>query len=145
MNEYISVIIPVYNDKGNLERNLDSLFNTEDRNFEVIVVDDGSDDNPSLIVNKFPCKIIQLPVNKGQAYARNIGVKESNGEIILFTDSDCIVMKDWVRKLRDELIKSHKESENIVAVCGRLTSKKRFLEMCHAYAGYGYVQGGQRR
>ena len=144
-DQLITVIIPVYNDEERLEHSLLSLFNTTFNNFEVIVVDDGSDDSPQFIVNKFPCKFIRLPFNRGQACARNIGVNQSRGDIILFTDADCLVMKDWVKSISDELIKLHQERKEIVALTGRLISKNGFIEMCHAYTGYGYIQTGPRR
>lgn len=145
MNNAVSVVIPVYNDRENLKECLNSLFNTEHKNFDVVVVDDGSRDNPASVAKKFPCKITRLDKDMGQAYARNIGVKESIGDIILFTDSDCLVMKDWVKRFSVELIRAHKESEDIVAVCGRLESGDSFFEKCNAYAGYAYIQGGGRK
>ena len=145
MPKSISVIIPVYNDKENLEKCLTSLFVTEFKDFEVVVVDDGSGQDVASIVNRFSCKFIKLSSNKGQAYARNAGVKESQGDIILFTDSDCLVMKDWVRIMSEELIRSNHDSKDIIAVGARLESGKGFFQVCHAFAGYAYVQGGARR
>jgi len=142
---FITVIIAVYNDKEKLEHSLSALLNTSFTNFEVIVVDDGSDDSPQLIANQFSCKFIRLPLNRGQAYARNRGVEESKGDIILFTDADCVVMKDWVKNMADELTKLHQECREVVAIIGRLVSKNDFIEMCHAYTGYGYIQNGLKR
>lgn len=141
----ISVIIPVHNDKENLKKCLVSLFDAEFKNFEVIIVDDCSDDALKPDTEGFPCKVIPLSANSGPAYARNAGVAESTGEIVLFTDADCIVMKDWVLKAAEELIRSHEESPDIAAVCGRLKSGEGFFEMCDSYSGYGYVQNGSRR
>lgn len=145
MEHSLSVIIPVYNDKENLERCLTSLFDTEYNNFEMIVVDDGSQDKLSIITNKFPCKIIKLSENHGQAHARNVGVRVGIGDVILFTDADCIAMENWVKIISDRLVQARQVSGDIVAVCGRVTSKKGFFQMCHTYAGYGYIQNGPRR
>ncbi|MHC4122175.1 MAG: glycosyltransferase family 2 protein [Planctomycetota bacterium] len=141
----VSIVIPVYNDKENLEKCLESLYDIEEKDFDIVVVDDESDDDPESVTKKFLCRIIRLPVNRGQAYARNIGVKETKGDIILFTDSDCIVMKGWVKNITEELIKSYKKSEDVVAIYGRVTSNGNFFARCHDYTGYAYVQGGPRR
>jgi glycosyltransferase involved in cell wall biosynthesis len=145
MKTTVSVVIPVYNDKANLKKCLQSLFDTDSEDFEVLVVDDNSSDNPESITTYDACRIIRLEQNMGPAYARNVGVEQARGGIILFTDSDCVVMRNWVRNLSRELIRSHTQSRDVVAVCGRLDSGSGFFEKCHAYAGYAFVQGGQRR
>lgn len=145
MDIIASVIIPVFNDKDNLDRCLSSLFDTAFSNFEVIVVDDGSYDSPEPVTQKYHCRLIRLPQNMGQAYARNKAVEVSASDIILFTDADCLVMKDWVKTIADELVKSHKECKEVTAITGRLISEKGFIEMCHAYTGYGYIQTGPRK
>lgn len=141
----VSVVIPIYNEEENLARCLSALFETKDKDFEVIIVNDGSTDNPHQVLKQYPCRVIDLPVNTNTAYARNIGVKESKGDIILFSDADCIVMQDWVKSMRDELKKAHNSCEDIVALCGRLVSPKGFFQICHGYSGYAYVQQGPRR
>lgn len=61
MNEdiFISIIIPVYNGKETVGDCLRSVFNSDYKWFEVIVVDDNSTDNSLMVVNDFPCKIIR--------------------------------------------------------------------------------------
>ncbi len=145
MDIIASVIIPVFNDKDNLDRCLGSLFNTVFSNFEVIVVDDGSYDSIEPVTQKYHSKLIRLPQNLGQAYARNKAVEISASDIVLFTDADCIVMKDWVKIIADELVKSHKECKEAAAITSRLISGKGFIEMCHAYTGYGYIQARPRK
>ncbi len=98
-----------------------------------------------MITDNFLCRYVRLPFNRGQAHARNYGVKESTGDIILFTDSDCRVMRNWARIFSENLMYSHHKSTDIVAICGQLKSDKGFVEMSHAYAGYAYVQGGNHR
>lgn len=144
MNFSVSVIIPFYKDIKNLENILCSLFADNNINFETIVVDDASNKDIDF-VNKYPCKVIRLKENMGASYARNAGVKESKGDIILFTDEDCIVSKDWVENFSKELINSNNKNKNIAAVCGRIISKKDFFEMSHSYTGYAYVQAGTRK
>ena len=90
----ISVIIPVYNASLTLKECLDSVFESNYKNFEVIVVSDFSSDNSIEIAKNYKCKIIELDENKGPAFARNKGAEESQGDIFLFLDSDVIINKN---------------------------------------------------
>lgn len=71
--------------------------------FEVIVVDSDSCDKTLEIARQFPVRIINASRNVNASKARNIGVKKSKGEILVFTDSDCVVGKDWLKTLIDAL------------------------------------------
>lgn len=101
----ISIIIPVYNAAGFIRKTLEGVKNQKVRRpeaQEVIVVDDGSTDNTLEIIEKYKkdmnLKIIRQK-NKGPGAARNKGVKNSQGDIVVFIDSDCIPPKNWLRKL----------------------------------------------
>lgn len=83
----ISVIIPVYNRAIELERALKSVFSQTYKDFEVIVVDDGSTDDSSLVASKFNVKLIKQE-NLGVSAARNRAIENSKGEYIAFLDSD---------------------------------------------------------
>jgi len=72
---------------------LKSVFTSDYKNFEVVVVDDNSTDDSLNIVNLFPCKIIKTNENAGPAAARNKGAKASRGNILFFLDSDIIIEK----------------------------------------------------
>ncbi len=91
MNASISVIIPNYNGSSTIGNCLEALFSSCYENFEVIVVDDSSQDNSLEIIQKFPCKLIRLARHGGASKARNAGALHSSGTILFFTDSDCIV------------------------------------------------------
>lgn len=113
-----SVIIPSYNAKERLYYNLVSL-NNQSCNFdifEVIVVDNGSNDNTlEMLTNfkaKFTFKFVRLEKNRGIARGRNAGVKEAVGDILIFHDSDMIAPRDFISKH----LANHEE-KNIV-VCG---------------------------
>ena len=99
MKKYLSIIIPSYNSKKTLEICLNSIFKSEYKNFEVIVVDDSSTDNSCLIAKKFPCKLIRLKERSGLAKARNVGASKAKGDILVFLDSDCIVDGEWLNKI----------------------------------------------
>ncbi|MFC1631923.1 glycosyltransferase [Candidatus Omnitrophota bacterium] len=101
----ISVIVPVYNSEHTLKQCLQALKEQNDANYEVIVVDDASQDNSQQIARKSGFKTLNLPANKGQAVARNAGVKQASGEIIAFVDADVRVPVDWLKKYRQLLVK----------------------------------------
>ncbi|MRT93419.1 glycosyltransferase [Ancylomarina sp. 16SWW S1-10-2] len=90
----LSIIIPVYNGEKYLARCFDSLFNQDldHRDYEVIVVNDGSSDSSLDIVNIYKSKYENLKIisqeNQGQSAARNIGIREAKGEYLFFVDSD---------------------------------------------------------
>jgi len=97
----ISVVLPVYNEEKNIERTLTAIYENTELPYEIIVADGGSDDATVSIINeKFPeVKVIE---NKRQhaAGGRNAGIKRAKGEIIAFTDGDCIVSEDWIANIR---------------------------------------------
>lgn len=101
----ISVIIPVFRVERYIEKCIESLLEQSYQNFEMIFVDDGTDDNSIKIVetllnkrNFLEYRIIRQK-NKGQAAARNVGLKSATGEYIVFVDSDDVVHKDFLKTL----------------------------------------------
>lgn len=94
MSNNISVIIPGYNCAQTIHICLQSVFSSDYSDYEVIVVDDNSSDDTGLIVEQFPCRLIKLPEHKGAGYARNIGAHTADGDILFFTDADCVLQID---------------------------------------------------
>lgn len=91
----ISVIIPAYNAAATIGRCLEALAAQTHPPDEVIVVDDGSTDGTARIADSFDVHVISQP-NQGPGAARNRGVAEAQGELLLFTDADCAPAPDWV-------------------------------------------------
>src|SRR3989338_969277 len=97
----ISIIIPIYNSSSTLDTCLSSIFNSIFKDFEVIAINDASTDNSLEIAKRYPCKIIDLKENKGPAHARNVGIKESKGDIIFFLDADTEIENNSLYTLHD--------------------------------------------
>jgi glycosyltransferase involved in cell wall biosynthesis len=95
-----SIIVPAYNAAATLPHCLAALRQqTVDRNrYEIIVIDDGSQDNTAQLVEAGDAQLIQQS-NKGQAAARNVGILRAKGPIICFTDADCTPAPDWLEEL----------------------------------------------
>ena len=87
----VSVVIPIFNRVGTIERAIRSVLTQSYTNIEVIVVDDGSSDgSPNVVrsINDSRITLIELPKNTGVSYARNIGVSAAKGSFLAFQDSD---------------------------------------------------------
>lgn len=103
MNQLISIVVPVYNTGKYLEDSLSSISNQTYRNFEAILVDDGSTDNSAAICDEFAQRDQRFVVihqqNSGISNARNKGLSCIHGDYIIFVDSDDIILNDYVEKL----------------------------------------------
>ncbi|MEW6137590.1 MAG: glycosyltransferase [Thermodesulfobacteriota bacterium] len=96
----ISIVIPVHNSSGTIAKCLDSLIRLTHPSFEVIIVDDGSTDTTLEICHSYPTvKVIPVPKG-GPSRARNIGIAQSRGQFVAFTDGDCVVDRHWLDELR---------------------------------------------
>lgn len=99
----ISVIVPVYNAEKYLNRCIDSILNQTFKDFELILVDDGSKDSSGNICEKYAEQDQRIKVihqeNKGQAAARNRGVINASGEWIAFVDADDLIQQQMLEYL----------------------------------------------
>lgn len=97
----VSVIVPVKNGAQKIGDLLDSLMHVDyDREMlEIIVVDGNSSDGTREIVLQYPTVKFLTEERPGLNAARNTGIRNSMGEIIAFTDSDCVVSRDWIKKI----------------------------------------------
>jgi glycosyltransferase involved in cell wall biosynthesis len=91
MRPFISVIIPNRNGEATIGQCLEAAFSSSYEPFEVIVVDDGSDDHSIEIIERFPCALVRLEKHSGASTARNIGARHSKGDALFFTDADCLL------------------------------------------------------
>ena len=97
----VSVIVPARNAASTLERTLQSLRAQQlDRPFEVIVVDDGSDDETLAIAKRHEpfVRVLGSERSQGPGAARNRGASAASGPVLAFTDSDCFPSPDWLAR-----------------------------------------------
>ena len=108
----VSVVVCAYNAERTIDRCLASLAALNYPDYEVIVVNDGSRDRTLEIAEGHGfCRIISQP-NKGLSVARNVGAEAATGEIVAYTDSDCVADPDWLSYLIAKM-----EASNLAA-CG---------------------------
>ena len=97
-----SIVIPVYNVEDYIERCLESIKKQTFKDYEVIVVNDGTKDNSMEIVKKYSYTIINQK-NQGLSMARNNAVKKAKGEYLIFLDSDDYWDKDLLNEINKSL------------------------------------------
>lgn len=96
----VSIIVPTFNGSKRIGRCLEALLSQAAKmNVEILVVNDGSTDNTADVVSRYSGIRLISQANAGPAAARNLGVQEAKGEIVLFTDDDCVPMPDWLRAM----------------------------------------------
>lgn len=105
-NKFVSIIMPNYNSSFYLNHSIQSVINQTYDYWELIIIDDNSQDNSLNIINKYinkdsRIKLIKLKNNKHIYKVRNVGIKKSKGEFIAFIDSDDI----WLNNKLEESIK----------------------------------------
>lgn len=118
-NKKISIIIPAYNESAGIAATLEELIaNIDMEETEIIVIDDGSTDNTAEIVHGYPeVRLIGHTVNKGYGTAIKTGVRNANGEIVVWYDSDGqhrpedlkkVVTRSWIKTWITALVSEEK-------------------------------------
>ena len=101
-----SIIVPVYNRPAEVEELVESLTEQTDKDFELIITEDGSTVPCDEICRKNSDKIkIKYfhKTNEGRSIARNYGLDRADGDFFIFVDSDCILPPDYIEKLKSNL------------------------------------------
>jgi glycosyltransferase involved in cell wall biosynthesis len=108
----ISVIIPAYNEENYLADCLKTVTNQKNcPEYEVILVDNNSNDNTVKIAKKYNVIVASEP-EQGVVMARQKGLSMASGEIIVSTDADCIFKDDWLQKI-DDFFKKHPDANGL--------------------------------
>ena len=124
IDELVSIIVPVYNSEKTIERCIDSIIKQTYQNWELILINDGSQDSSLKICNNYSNYDSRVKVysqkNKGVSEARNMGICHSNGEFICFVDSDDSVNE----RLLEILINNQKNSDLVICGMRRIINQK---------------------
>ena len=117
-NILVSLIVAVYNGEKYIASCIDSIMNQTYKNYEVILVDDGSKDSSGTICDHYAEKDSRIKVihqvNRGCSAARNEGLSHAKGEYIIFVDSDDFLNIDTGKKLKESLEKNNSD----IVLCG---------------------------
>lgn len=128
---FVSIVVPVYNGARTIHLCLNAILSLDypKARLEVIVVDNNSTDGTPDIVSQYPVRLLYERELQGPHAATNTGVRQAVGEIIAFTDSDCVPERAWLRTLVAPFADG-----NVVATGGRIeayetkTRVERFLQ-----------------
>ncbi len=128
----LSVIIPTHNEEKEISACLKSLESQSLKDFETIIVDDGSTDNTLQIIKSFPKIRLITGEHKGPGFSRNLGAKNAKGEILIFIDADMTFSKDYLKNLiapikKENIGTTHDEEivENIKNIWSRCWGRVR--------------------
>lgn len=99
----VSVIIPAYNASSTLGACLEALARLTRRPHEIVVVCDGCTDGTAEVARRHGVRVMEYPLRRGAAYARNVGAAAAQGDLFLFIDADCVA-QDTVVSLGQEAI-----------------------------------------
>ena len=122
----VTVIVPVYNGEWCLDQCLGGLRRSSYRDYELIVVDNGSTDNSVAIAQAHGARVAHCPGPSGPGAARNTGVNQATGQILLFVDADVVVHDDVL----DRVVARFIEDPELAAVFGSYDDRppaKNFL------------------
>lgn len=136
---FVSVIVPVYNDAQRIGKCIESLLQqTYPREkYEVIVIDNGSTDETLEVIKKYSVKLLIEDKIQSSYAARNKGIKNARGEVIAFTDSDCIPDPDWIEKGVNNLLRV----PNCGLVAGKINMFFKNPEEPNAVELYDKIKG----
>lgn len=128
----VSIIVPVYNREKIIERCISSLQTQSYEHIEILIVNDGSSDHTvdvctRLCINDQRVRLINKE-NGGVSSARNLGIREAQGEYIMFLDSDDTYEKDTVKEMVNYA------DEETLCICGFLDIKKNHKSKVYIYA-----------
>ena len=111
-----SVVIPTFNRKDMLRRCLTALAVQDYPDYEVLVVDGGSDGTEQMMAQEFPRFRYLRETRSGPSVARNLGIHEASGDIVAFTDDDNVAPPDWLSRLAD----GYRRYPEVSGVAGRM-------------------------
>ena len=142
----LSIIIPAHDEENYITRSLESINNSNYKNYEIIVICDSCSDNTYKLFNKYTSSVHKVNLNN-TARARNEGAGRAKGSVLVFCDADTIISEDYLDSIADAIykgvdygcVKTLSESRNVV---GRIIawSVNRFNKNNRTVAGNCFVK-----
>jgi glycosyltransferase involved in cell wall biosynthesis len=141
-----SIIIPFFNNKQTIEKCINSILYQENAFFELIIIDDFSNKDDSLylteLINKLrenlnvEISLFHNKTNKGPSYSRNIGIQNSNGDVLIFLDADDTFTKNYLK----EIEKTFLSTTASVVISSTIESKNNKIRPNYkSLHKYGYI------
>jgi len=139
----LSIIVPSYNSEHVISDCLDSFEKqTYADDFEIIVVDSSIDKTSEIVVSDYPnVKLIRLNKRTDPGRARNIGIGEARGDLIVFIDADCVAAPNWLERMVGAhessydivggIVRNSPKSNNLVGRAGYMAEFRDFLPRIH--------------
>ncbi|BCG60547.1 glycosyltransferase family 2 protein [Paenibacillus sp. URB8-2] len=144
MNPVISIIVPIYNVENYLRKCIDSILNQSFRNFELILINDGSPDNCPEICDNYAEIDSRVRVvhkeNGGLSEARNFGIDIAKGDYIGFVDSDDWIEYDMFEVMYEQVIKYQAD----IVVCGRYEVFNNVATEFKEYSGEVFIYNNKQ-
>jgi GT2 family glycosyltransferase len=140
MNPLISIVIPTKNGLRVIERCISSIKKQNYKNYEVIVIDNLSNDGTPEFVKKIMKNAKIIVSKEGLAENRNIGIRKAKGKYVLMMDDDAFISKEWISRM----VKFMEENKNIALAGGKILfdDKRIFSAGCRiSKLGNGYDIG----
>tara|TARA_B100001175_G_scaffold146735_1_gene124432 strand:+ start:109 stop:1398 length:1290 start_codon:yes stop_codon:yes gene_type:complete len=130
---FFSIIIPIFNSEKFLKKSINSILNEDNKQLEIILINDFSKDKSLKICKNFKRKyknivLINNKKNLGAGKCRNIGIKKAKGNYIIFLDSDDYIFKNSINKIQEEIIKNNFPSAILHNVSKNNKEKNLFLK-----------------
>jgi glycosyltransferase involved in cell wall biosynthesis len=133
----VSVIVPTYNEEADITQVMEALANLTYRPVEIVVVDDASQDRTLEIVQRYKGRIenlVILPqaVNRGVAAARNVGLREAKGEIVIILNADVLLESDFIERI----IPHYQQGADYLLVDAKVMNEglyPRYIQAQHEY------------
>lgn len=113
LKQWATVVIPAYNEEKRIGQTINALKPLPCIG-QVVVVDDGSRDGTSAVARKAGAEVIRLTRNKGKGFALNVGLKQAEGDVVVFLDADVCESSREVQKLVEPILKG--EADVTIAV-----------------------------
>ena len=143
----ISVIVPIYNSEKYISRCIDSILNQEYKDFELLLINDGSTDNTNNIINSYNDGRIKIynQENKGAGSARNLGLKYATGKYIVFVDSDDIIKSDYLKIMIEIIEKNNADivaclyEKNVENIIENQTKDNEYIEILNNENAFKYL------